>query len=74
MVSELLAPSHTAQTNPDLTDLASNAQRQAHAYVKSLTIPSAQEPDAAATTSDDDRIFADPYYWAPFILIGHPDV
>ncbi|MCB0081128.1 MAG: CHAT domain-containing protein, partial [Caldilineaceae bacterium] len=29
---------------------------------------------AAATTADNEKIFADPQYWAPFVLIGDPHI
>jgi CHAT domain-containing protein len=41
---------------------------QTGVYLKGKTTNAIKD---SAGARDDDRIFADPYYWAPFILVGN---
>jgi CHAT domain-containing protein/tetratricopeptide (TPR) repeat protein len=47
---------------------ASPAVLQAGVYLKGKAADRQQD---SAGARDDDKIFADPYYWAPFILVGN---
>lgn len=55
-------------TRPPTPESPPPAYEPSGAYQKSLA---SLAPAAARATSGDDLIYADPYYWAPFILIGH---
>lgn len=52
---------------------------QADRYLKSLSYQDELDDELDQTTllpgeSDDDKIFADPKFWAPFVLIGDPQI
>jgi CHAT domain-containing protein len=45
--------------------------QQAGAYLKGLATKGGGDSDETSLgEKDDDRVFADPYYWAPFVLVG----
>jgi CHAT domain-containing protein/tetratricopeptide (TPR) repeat protein len=47
------------------------AWQQASAYLKGLATKGGKDSVVAPLgEKDEERIFADPYYWAPFVLIG----
>lgn len=46
------------------------ALQQANAYLKGLATKGKDSPEKSLGEADDERIFADPYYWAPFVLVG----
>ncbi|MEZ4866942.1 MAG: CHAT domain-containing tetratricopeptide repeat protein [Caldilineaceae bacterium] len=54
--------------------------RQADHYLKSVTSQTIHQNGQTATADplheagDDDKIFADPKFWAPFVLIGDPQM
>jgi CHAT domain-containing protein len=44
---------------------------QAHAYLKGLTTQRGQhDVGRSPAEGDEEKIFSDPFYWAPFVLIG----
>src|SRR5205814_1821044 len=68
---ELLHPARPAETAPAEPPRIAAAASQTRAYLKGDGL--ADDAGRAGTLSsgpDDERVFADPYYWAPFILIG----
>jgi CHAT domain-containing protein len=36
-------------------------------------VPEVKEIDGTAKATEGDRLYAHPYYWAAFVLIGDPD-
>jgi CHAT domain-containing protein len=45
--------------------------QQASAYLKGLATEDGKDSSRTFLgEKDDDRVFADPYYWAPFVLVG----
>jgi CHAT domain-containing protein/tetratricopeptide (TPR) repeat protein len=71
MADEVLGCGSLAGTGATNSPARPAPVRQAGAYLKGLPAPHAPAPaEALLAGPDDERIFADPYYWAPFILIG----
>jgi CHAT domain-containing protein len=71
LADEILDPATPpSESRSDLlaTDVAS---QQASAYLKGLATKGGKDSVVASLgEKDEERIFADPYYWAPFVLIG----
>ena len=76
---------HIANQDPQLAaDKANDVLNEADTNLKSLTKGNKRQGDFVPETgpsalldgtdaqSDDDKVFADPKYWAPFVLIGDP--
>jgi CHAT domain-containing protein len=62
-----------ATSSKSLSDLAVTemAFEQAGAYLKGVsTEEEGPEPETLQDEGDEAKLFADPYYWAPFVLVG----
>lgn len=67
-VIELAKPLSESRSDLLATDVA---WQQANAYLKGLATKGGKDSVVASLDEkDEERIFADPYYWAPFVLIG----
>ncbi len=53
-----------AQGNGDL-------QKQAHGLLTQLWVVTGEKKDARPNVADPSHPFAHPFYWSPFVLIGH---
>lgn len=71
LADDLLAHSVHPRTAPTPRAVLAVAQQQANAYLKSLQqVQSGPQDDVLPDEADDEPMFADPRYWAAFILIG----
>jgi CHAT domain-containing protein len=71
LADEILDPA--APLSESRSDLLATdvAWQQASAYLKGLATKGGKDSVVASLDEkDEERIFADPYYWAPFVLIG----
>jgi CHAT domain-containing protein/tetratricopeptide (TPR) repeat protein len=71
LADEILNPvSHPGESRPELSTPVAVSQ-QASAYLKGLATAGGNDSvETSLGEEGDDRIFAAPYYWAPFILVG----
>jgi CHAT domain-containing protein len=70
-VDELLHPAPSAHTPPAGTPRITVAAAQSQAYLKGDSVANdAGHAGILSSGPDDEHVFADPYYWAAFILIG----
>jgi CHAT domain-containing protein/tetratricopeptide (TPR) repeat protein len=61
----------TTPVQPTDAPASSTAVRQAKAYLKGVAAKGAGASTRASLGEvDDEQVFADPYYWAPFVVIG----
>lgn len=71
LADEILSPATplgASQSDLLATDVA---LQQAGTYLKGLATGGGKESVVISLDEmDDERIFADPYYWAPFVLVG----
>ncbi|MCG8351755.1 MAG: CHAT domain-containing protein [Chloroflexales bacterium] len=71
LTEEILVHAAQPQTASTQRDVLALAQQQAGTYAKSLNQDKiSPQGEALSGAADDEQIFADPRYWAPFILIG----
>jgi CHAT domain-containing protein/tetratricopeptide (TPR) repeat protein len=71
MADEILGRTEPIRTSTSSAHARNSTSEHTDGYLKGLVSSGPNTiPDSVLSGADDDRVFADPYYWAPFILIG----